>query len=78
MLNTVIFNGGDFSTHKKLVTLAHTVPMVIMHTMLNLVTTALLNVHWTSYNLTDILFRFNRKGMCGPMIYDMIYLNAIG
>jgi hypothetical protein len=58
MVSMVIFNEGDYSTHKKLVTLVRTVPMVIMNTMLNLVTKAVLNVHWTSYHLTDILFRF--------------------
>ena len=35
--------------------------MVITNTKLNLVTKAVLNVHWTSCNLSDILFRFKKK-----------------
>jgi len=68
MVSIVILTKVIIVPIKKLVTLVHTVPMVIMHTMLNLVTIAVLNVHWTSYNLTDILFLFNRKGMYGQMI----------
>jgi len=43
-------------------------PMVIMNTVLNLVTKAVLNVHWTSCNLSDILSLLKKKkGMCGQM-----------